>query len=38
MVPVFSTEHGPGQAGERRLQTVANFYSPTEAGPGAAVF
>jgi gamma-glutamylcyclotransferase (GGCT)/AIG2-like uncharacterized protein YtfP len=38
LVPVFSAELGPGQAGERRLYTVANLYSPTEAGPGAAVF
>jgi hypothetical protein len=38
LVPVFGTELGPGQAGERRLHTVANLYSPTEAGPGAAAF
>jgi hypothetical protein len=34
LVPVFSEETGGGQAGERRLHTVANLYSPTEAGPG----
>ena len=38
LVPVFGTELGPGQAGERRLHTVANLYSPTEAGTGAAAF
>jgi hypothetical protein len=38
LVPVFSTELGSGEAGERRLYTVANLYSPTEADPGAAVF
>jgi hypothetical protein len=38
LVPVFSTELDSGEAGERRLYTVANLYSPTEAGPGAAVF
>jgi gamma-glutamylcyclotransferase (GGCT)/AIG2-like uncharacterized protein YtfP len=38
LVPVFGTELGPGQAGERRLHMVANLYSPTEAGPGAAAF
>jgi hypothetical protein len=34
LVPVFSTEFGPGQAGKRRLYTVANLYSATEASPG----
>src|SRR5918996_5344290 len=29
LVPVFSTEPGPGQAGERRLYTVANLYAAT---------
>src|ERR671911_1425157 len=38
LVPVFSTEPGPGQAGERRLHTVANLYAATEAGPRAAAF
>ena len=38
LVPVFGTELGPGQAGERRLHTVANLYSPTEADPGATAF
>jgi gamma-glutamylcyclotransferase (GGCT)/AIG2-like uncharacterized protein YtfP len=38
LVPVFGTKLGPGQAGERRLHTVANLYSPTEAGPGVAAF
>ena len=38
LVPVFSTELGPGQAGERRLYTVANLYAATEASPGAAAF
>jgi hypothetical protein len=38
LVLVFGTELGGGQAGERRLYTVANLYSPTEAGPGAAAF
>jgi gamma-glutamylcyclotransferase (GGCT)/AIG2-like uncharacterized protein YtfP len=38
LVPVFSTELGPGQAGERRLHTVANLYAATEASPGAAAF
>jgi gamma-glutamylcyclotransferase (GGCT)/AIG2-like uncharacterized protein YtfP len=37
LVPVFSTELGSGEAGER-LHKFANLYSPTEAGPGAAVF
>jgi hypothetical protein len=36
LVPVFSTGLNPGQAGERRLYTVANLYAATEAGPGAA--
>jgi hypothetical protein len=30
LVAVFSTELGPGQAGERRLHTVANLYAATE--------
>jgi gamma-glutamylcyclotransferase (GGCT)/AIG2-like uncharacterized protein YtfP len=34
LVPVFSTELGPAQAGERRLYTVANLYAATEASPG----
>jgi gamma-glutamylcyclotransferase (GGCT)/AIG2-like uncharacterized protein YtfP len=38
LVPVFSTELGLGQAGERRLYTVANLYSLTEADPGATAF
>ena len=38
LVLVFSTALGSGQPDERRLYTVANLYSPTEAGPGAAVF
>jgi gamma-glutamylcyclotransferase (GGCT)/AIG2-like uncharacterized protein YtfP len=33
LVPVFSTELGPEQAGERRLYTVANLYAATEASP-----
>lgn len=33
LVPVFSAEHGPGVAGERRLYTVANLYAATEVGP-----
>jgi len=36
LVPVFSTELSPGQAGERRLYTVANLYEATEASPGEA--
>ncbi len=36
LVPVFSTELSPGQAGERRLYTVSNLYAATEASPGAA--
>jgi hypothetical protein len=35
LVLVFAKEIGSGQAGERRLHTVANLYSPTEADPGA---
>ncbi len=31
LVPVFATEPGPGQAGERRLRTVANLYAANEA-------
>jgi hypothetical protein len=38
LVLVFSTQLGSGQPGERRMYTVANLYSATEAGPGAAVF
>src|SRR5215213_8816166 len=38
LVPVFDREMGPGQAGEQRLHTVANLYSPTEADPGATAF
>jgi gamma-glutamylcyclotransferase (GGCT)/AIG2-like uncharacterized protein YtfP len=38
LVPVFGMEMGPGQAGERRLRTVANLYSPTEPDPGATAF
>jgi len=34
LVPVFGTELGGGQAGERRLHTVANLYSPTESQRG----
>jgi hypothetical protein len=35
LVPVFSTELGPGQAGERRrLHTVANLYAATDAQRG----
>ena len=34
LVPVFSTELGPGQAGERRLYTVANLYAATESQRG----
>jgi gamma-glutamylcyclotransferase (GGCT)/AIG2-like uncharacterized protein YtfP len=33
LVPVFETEPGPEQAGERRLRTVANLYSANEASP-----
>ncbi len=36
LVPVFGTEPGPGQAGERRPYAVANLYAASEAGPGAA--
>jgi hypothetical protein len=38
LVPVFGTEMGSGQVGERQLHTVANLYAPTEAGPGADPF
>ena len=38
LVPVFSTEFGSRQAGERRLCTVANLYAATEASPGAGAF
>jgi gamma-glutamylcyclotransferase (GGCT)/AIG2-like uncharacterized protein YtfP len=38
LVPIFSTELGPGQAGERPLHTVANLYAATEASPGGAAF
>jgi len=38
LVPVVGTEMGPGQAGERRLHTVANLYAPIEADPGADAF
>jgi hypothetical protein len=31
-------EMSPGQAGERRLHTVANLYAPTEADTGATAF
>ena len=34
LVPVFAAEPGPGQAGERRLHTVANLYAAAEASPG----
>ena len=34
LVPVFSTELGPVQAGERRLYTVANLYAATESERG----
>ena len=34
LVPVFSTELGPGQAGEQRLYTVANLYAATESQRG----
>jgi gamma-glutamylcyclotransferase (GGCT)/AIG2-like uncharacterized protein YtfP len=33
LVPIFGTEFGPEQAGERRLRTVANLYSANEASP-----
>jgi gamma-glutamylcyclotransferase (GGCT)/AIG2-like uncharacterized protein YtfP len=36
LVPVFSTELGPGQAGERRLCTVTNLYAATDASSGEA--
>jgi gamma-glutamylcyclotransferase (GGCT)/AIG2-like uncharacterized protein YtfP len=38
LVPVFSTEIGPGQASERRLYTVANVYAATEATSGEVAF
>jgi gamma-glutamylcyclotransferase (GGCT)/AIG2-like uncharacterized protein YtfP len=38
LVPIFSTELGPGQVDERRLYTVANLYAATESGPDAASF
>ena len=38
LVPVFGTERGSGQVGERQLHTVANLYAPTEAGSGADAF
>ncbi len=38
LVPVFSTELSPGQAGERQLYTVANLYAATETSSGAAAF
>ncbi len=38
LVSVFSTGLSTGQAGERRLYTVANLYAATEASPGAAAF
>ena len=34
LVPVFGTEFGGGQAGERRLHTVANLYAATESQRG----
>ena len=34
LVPIFSTEIGPGQADERRLYTVANLYAATESQRG----
>jgi hypothetical protein len=39
LVAVFAKEPGSarGEAGERRLYTVANLYAPTEAGPDANV-
>jgi gamma-glutamylcyclotransferase (GGCT)/AIG2-like uncharacterized protein YtfP len=33
LVPVLSTQPGSGQAGERRLYTVANLYAAAEASP-----
>jgi gamma-glutamylcyclotransferase (GGCT)/AIG2-like uncharacterized protein YtfP len=33
LVPIFDTDLGPEQAGERRLRTVANLYSANEASP-----
>jgi gamma-glutamylcyclotransferase (GGCT)/AIG2-like uncharacterized protein YtfP len=38
LVPIFSTELGPGRVDERRLYTVANLYAATESGPDAASF
>ena len=38
LVPVFGTELGGGQAGERRLYTVANLYAAAEASPGETAF
>ena len=38
LVPVFGTEIGGGEAGERRLYTVANLFAASEASPGAAAF
>ena len=35
LVPVFGTEPGLEQAGERRPYTVANLYAAAEAGPGS---
>ena len=34
LVPIFGTEPDPGQAGERRLHTVANLYAATESRRG----
>ena len=34
LVPVFSTERGPWQAGERLLLTIANLYAATESQRG----
>ncbi len=33
LMPIFGTELDPEQVGERRLRTVANLYSATEASP-----
>jgi gamma-glutamylcyclotransferase (GGCT)/AIG2-like uncharacterized protein YtfP len=38
LIPVFGTEIGGGEAGERRLYTVANLFAASEASPGAAAF
>jgi gamma-glutamylcyclotransferase (GGCT)/AIG2-like uncharacterized protein YtfP len=38
LVPIFSTELGPGQVGERRLYTVANLYAATEVSAGGVTF